>query len=421
MSTFTWLDYSEADRRQMLDVIQLFREPSTLDELGIGTVRDAFADRLFPGTSTIQTRARYFLFVPWIYRYLEKHQVPVGRIAERARHDEARLMKALAHSHPDETGVIGRDAGRNLKRLPSNIYWRGLFVWGLREFPSSQAQYHRSLDSFYAANRRLRQEYGENEERGPLRNNWHANLPDPPSGFPDEATLWLTAKEAHYLRERIVTSLPETLLAYLVEYGRPASPTRFPWQHPQYGEFPPAQQAELVHARNFSEVIHGASLLYNYMLAEQWASLRSVGDNETEQLDRYASNLTDWADRLDQRQAELAQWNWRNRFWELVYETNPSVSYLTRQFIQEWFALALGPSGAVTIAHNPRARQLISDREARLKRRLARLHNQRALELWSGESGAAQLNFRWNVVQTLIGDILRGFSEREPVTEATHA
>jgi hypothetical protein len=417
MSHFSWLDYSEPDRRQMMDVIQLFREPGTLDELGIGTVRDAFADRLFPGTSTIETRARYFLFVPWIYRYLEKRQVPASRIADRARYDEARLMQALAQSHPDETGVIGRDAGRNLKRLPSNIYWRGLSLWGLRQFPGSQSQYHQSLDSFYAANRRLRQDYTESDEREPLRHNWHADLPVPPEGFPDEATLWLTGEEAHYLRERIVTNVPGTLLAYLVEHGRPAPPTRFPWQHPQYAEFPLAQQVELVHARNFSEVLHGAALLYNFMLAEQRAAL----GGKQEQLDRYASELAGWADMLARRQAELAQWDRHDQFWELVYETSPRVPYLTRRFIQEWFALALATGGAATVADSAHARQLISDREARLKRRLARLHNQRALELWSGESGTAQLNFRWNVVQTLIDDILRGSHGPEPVVEAARA
>ena len=56
-STFTWLDYSEHERRKMLDVIELFGERTTRDELGLGSIRDAFADLLFPGTSTIQTRA----------------------------------------------------------------------------------------------------------------------------------------------------------------------------------------------------------------------------------------------------------------------------------------------------------------------------------------------------------------------------
>ncbi len=59
-SSLTWLDYSDQQRRQMLDVIHLFAEQTTRDELGLGSVRDALADLLFPGTSTIQTRARYF-------------------------------------------------------------------------------------------------------------------------------------------------------------------------------------------------------------------------------------------------------------------------------------------------------------------------------------------------------------------------
>jgi len=32
-STFTWLDYSEQERRKMLDVIELFGERTTRDEL----------------------------------------------------------------------------------------------------------------------------------------------------------------------------------------------------------------------------------------------------------------------------------------------------------------------------------------------------------------------------------------------------
>lgn len=56
----------------MLDVVDLFREHDTRDELGVGSVRDAFADMLFPGTSTIMTRARYFLLVPWAYQRLDR-------------------------------------------------------------------------------------------------------------------------------------------------------------------------------------------------------------------------------------------------------------------------------------------------------------------------------------------------------------
>src|SRR5882757_11226925 len=75
MSQFVWLDYSEHERRKMLDIVDLFREHDTRDELGIGLVRDTFADLFFPGTSTIMTRARYFLLVAWTYQRLEAKRV----------------------------------------------------------------------------------------------------------------------------------------------------------------------------------------------------------------------------------------------------------------------------------------------------------------------------------------------------------
>jgi len=78
------LDYSERERRKMLDVVDLFREHDTRDELGVGSVRDAFADMLFPGTSTIMTRARYFLLVAWTYQRLERLQVRSAEAAARA-------------------------------------------------------------------------------------------------------------------------------------------------------------------------------------------------------------------------------------------------------------------------------------------------------------------------------------------------
>ncbi|PLY13886.1 MAG: hypothetical protein C0631_12735 [Sedimenticola sp.] len=80
-STFAWLDHSESDRRKALDVVDLFGEQGTRDELGIGTVRDALADSLFPGISTIQTRAKYLLIIPWIYQALEAGRTKSSDVA----------------------------------------------------------------------------------------------------------------------------------------------------------------------------------------------------------------------------------------------------------------------------------------------------------------------------------------------------
>ena len=74
-SSFSWLDYSEAERRKALEIADTIKNSDTRDELGIGTVRDAFANIFFPGTTTIQTRARYFLFIPWMYLDLEQKEL----------------------------------------------------------------------------------------------------------------------------------------------------------------------------------------------------------------------------------------------------------------------------------------------------------------------------------------------------------
>ncbi len=46
-SAFAWLDYSDGERRRVLDVIDVVREKGTLYELGVGSIRDTFADRFF--------------------------------------------------------------------------------------------------------------------------------------------------------------------------------------------------------------------------------------------------------------------------------------------------------------------------------------------------------------------------------------
>ncbi len=92
-SFVSWLDHSEKDQQQVRGMLKLFSEKDTVDDLGIGTVRDAISNSLFPGTSIIQTRARYFLFIPWLFRRAEK-QHPEQLVA-KATDMERKLIDAL--------------------------------------------------------------------------------------------------------------------------------------------------------------------------------------------------------------------------------------------------------------------------------------------------------------------------------------
>jgi hypothetical protein len=58
-SVLAWIDHDSKARERTLRILSLFQEKESRDDLGLGSVRDSFADQLFPGTSTIQTRLRY--------------------------------------------------------------------------------------------------------------------------------------------------------------------------------------------------------------------------------------------------------------------------------------------------------------------------------------------------------------------------
>lgn len=397
------MDYSEHERRKMLDVIELFSEQDTRDEMGIGTIRDAFADLLFPGTSTIQTRARYFLFIPWMYLEHERRGISADDVTAKGRREEIALIYALADSD-DPSGTIGLRARESLKRLPSNIYWQGLGVWGIRLFQGSQDQYHHLIGRYPGHGRNVpRDDDGEPSE-GLFRPNWHSGIPSPPEGFPKRATFTLTPAEADYLRDRILTRVPATLLAFLVDRGRAWQPTDFPWEHPQFAEYPARIQGQLFHARSFSETMHGSVLLYNLMLAEVVEKDNLIGG--------YRERLQAWAEMLHARRDVMTRWD-RRRFWEIVLAVNPRVPMPTRMFVETWLTLALSED-AVGIATDRRARLLVHERERALKREQARLDNRRARELWNGEAGTAQLSYRWPVVQRIVLDILAGLEVRRP-------
>lgn len=405
---FSWLDYSERERKQMLDVVSSFRDRDTRDELGVGSIRDAFAEMLFPGTSTIQTRARYFLFVPWIYLRLEKKRDLAEKVHSMARKEEIRLIYGLLKGKEKE-GVIGRDAKEKLQRLPSNIYWQGLGAWGIRFFSGTQPQYHHYLDVHHSILRQAEKNDDGEPIDGPKRSTWHTSLPPVPKEFPDSCEFALGSFEAAYLQERIIMNQPQTLLAFLAERGRICDPVTYPWEHPQYASFPEQIRVLLGHARNFSESIYGSPLLYNLMLAE------TVGNKQL--IDEYREKIGGWARELVRKRLDiLVRWlEDINDFWEILQATSARISIMTKQFIRQWLSLALRNGNLSQIAENSDARRLILERERYLKRSLSRLDNPRARELWSGHAGDGRLDYRWGIAQRHINDILKGLGSENHV------
>lgn len=385
----------------MLEAVELFRDRDTVDELGLGSVRDAFSDLLFPGTSVLHTRARYLLFIPWIYLDLERRKVASTQVGAAARRDEVRLIEALKRGQPDGQGIIGVQAGARLQRLPSSAYWQGLHRLGIRLFAGSQDRYHRSLDAYYVERRRFRDlqqsvqgEESELVERQP--SNWHPSIPPAPDALLEAASFELEPCEATYLRDRILLRTPGTLLAALVERPDPLAGVAHPWLHPACSKLDATLTARIDHARLFSDLMHGGQLLYGHMLAEL------IGGD-----DAYGDRLDEW-EASRGRLADRAGSTDRQQFWTVVRDGNPRVPHPTHRFIDRWWDLVV--SEPAPLATSPAARELVTERERFLKRGLARLDesNRRARELWGGAAGLNQLDYRWSTVRQILHDIHSG-------------
>jgi hypothetical protein len=391
MSAIGWIDFDEVERQRAQRLMQLFTEQDTRDELGLGAIRDSIADHLFPGTSTVQTRLRYMLFIPWIFSGLTARSDP-REVGEQVRADQIRLRDALVAGKQDN-GVIGVNAGAKLKRLPASVYWSGLHAWGIRRFPGSIEAYAASLPTWSkaVAKDHAEDDYGADRTQATP---WHPRLPKAPTDLLQFATFDLSDEEAAFILDRLVDSNPDSLLAFLARRDGRVEADDI-WTHPHVAEFPAAARRIVAHAEIFSEAMHGASLLYNLMLSELRGNADWVG--------HYEGQLAKWRQCFDV--ARLRNWS-LDSFWEEARHSAHQVLDPTRRFIAEWVELLRATRGLA--GNRTKADAMVATRERRLKKGQSRFANRAARDRWQGSSGAYRLQFRWPQARRHLNDLARG-------------
>ena len=226
-----WIDFSKEDRQKALDVINLLSEQGAVDELGIGIVRDAFANYFFPGTSTIQTRAKYFLIVPYILRDAVdgRYGKDVNRILRAIDTEEKECGIKLLESNPKAEGVIGTRVLPKgwVARKPSDIYWNGIRTYGIfcdyglsiPEYVSLAVKLNTQKSSAKLGNRNDEAEENEKDDSdaGDIMNVSFWNLPIYHDNWRDNLTIELTNEEAFYLDKQIQKGAKGTLLEYVLK------------------------------------------------------------------------------------------------------------------------------------------------------------------------------------------------------------
>lgn len=67
---FGWIDFSKEDKKNAINIINLMKEKGVLDELGLGAIRQAFANYFFRELQQSRQEQNIFYLFHMNYRIL---------------------------------------------------------------------------------------------------------------------------------------------------------------------------------------------------------------------------------------------------------------------------------------------------------------------------------------------------------------
>ena len=278
-----WVDFSREDREKVLDVMNLLQEPGAVDEIGIGVIRDAFANLFFPGTSTVQTVAKYFLIVPYVLKEATEGQYgnDLNKILRKIDQEEKECGIRLMQNCPGEDGIIGRRVLPNgwVARKPSNIYWNGIRTYGICTQDLTIPELLKA-SVFLQAQKKDSALGNKGDERDDadagrdLATQFFSVPDDYYTDWRTNLSIHLTSSEATFLRKTIESSVSSSLMVYLLRNNIDvAKYDSFEAIYEELGHLVPAELGRTMKlACDFNRLVYAARVRYNYIL--------SAGQNE---------------------------------------------------------------------------------------------------------------------------------------------
>ncbi len=407
MNQLGWIDFSPTHRNKVMLVMDLFKEQGVIDELGLGTIRDSLSDILFPGTSTIQTRAKYFLLIPWILQDIESRG-KFDRFFSELEESETQFIKVL-RSKPNGRGIIGATLrNANPKRKPSSIYWNGLRTYNILNFKGSISDYLNYLKYHSKKLQAQKKQIAETDGNVPgddkdanhmYQQHLWCQLPKPPTDWKTNLTIDLSEEEAKFLKERIILSDSDSLWSFSLKHIPDEAKTFSNITDFLSVEELPNKLKELVKLSvDFNTVMQGALIRYNFLI----------------QLSRENGRVKELQPIWKNYLSEIKSFDWNS--WDInkLWHYCPFTQYPTKKFVENWIDFVKSATFNET-----KADQLLKDRELRLKGiRRARLHDKAIAQKQQSFTGISvfedgsisYLNYRWNTVRTFLNDIQNGLA-----------
>ena len=302
VSELGWIDISPIHRKRINNFMDLMGMGGVVDELGIGVIRDAISNKIFPGFSTLYTRAKYFFITPDILCEKDKkkgaRQTP-RQYFENVEIDINKRVYNFYKDNPDRgnESFFGKEKGDGiLKRQPSEIYWNGIIKLKLVNSESSLEQLLEdkpsTIEELLSNNRGddVSMETGENHNNRICDISYDADWRD----VIEEQGLTLTEVEANTLIDRLQKHLPDSLPAALV--SNPDLWNLYNSDNVDFVNFIDEAfnqnlisnqmlRKNLALAHDFALFIYGSHIAYNIRLWQRWKE-KGYGDN-----DAYISEL----------------------------------------------------------------------------------------------------------------------------------
>lgn len=404
-----WLDLSPEQMAAARAHLRDAKEEGVVDELGFGVLQGGIADVLYPGINTIMTRARYFYFVPALLERLERIEKH-GDFVRRSREDQATLSQVLKVNEPDlGSGVIGRDSGIALQRMPSNIYWTGLRKLGLFLQPLSEAGYQQQVAQGRSVRKAVQDDDRTHHPGGEMEPFWDEKRPAPAfldasGGVLPTTTFRLTRREATDLARRFDAQREDALGhgALLPVLVREPSGADFPWPWDVPVDEPGLARL-LAEAQRLSALARGMGLIYTALLLERCAA-KGI---DAPELDMREACET-W---LATARPLLVEWDIQASL------LHPVVSRGVRpgdmRELGAFLERCRTSSGGAALLRDHDARHAVSRRERRFKRYKSRLTSVRHLKEWrppraTALGAAYELGFRHRTGTQIARDIREG-------------
>lgn len=225
-----FINFNQEALNKANKVLQLLQGQGAVDELGLGRIRDAFSNMMFPGMSTLQTKAKYFLLLPALYSFLERTKIHDAREARlKVLEYEISLTHRLlaGSSGEDLKGIIGstllQKHNTYVKNDPASIYHTGLETYGLIKTGGNIFQLIAERSAAFQ-NMPKRHSSADDDECDAQELNGIPQFfltcgQDYDFRGNDPLSIILNYKEASFLKYHIENTTSGSMLGYLLESG----------------------------------------------------------------------------------------------------------------------------------------------------------------------------------------------------------